>query len=438
MPSAIANRVAIGANLTGILQGCHAMRTQDASGCTPTASAKRSSAPAHAPDRRSDDAVTRAHAIAELLRASAERIEAQRALPADTVAALHEARLFRLLLPRSLGGDELHLKTLAQAIEVIAGADASTAWCIGQAAGCAMAAARLKPEVAHRLFGPADAVLAWGAGIQGKATAVAGGYRVTGKWTFASGCANATLLGGHSYVFEQDGAPRKRVDGRQLDRSLLFLKSKAVIHDIWHTIGLRGTASHSYEVNDLFVPEEETIDREEPKELVQRGTLYIFPTTLAYAAAFSALMLGIAQGLVRELNALAMTKTPRAAASSLRESPVFQSQLAVLEARLRASRAYLHATLDQIWDKVGATRELPIAERADLKLATTYVINEGVEIATEAYRAAGQNAIFTTNPFERRLRDAVSASQQAQGRPSNFVSIGRVLLGLPPDTILFG
>jgi len=81
------------------------------------------------------DAVVRAHGMVELLRSSADRIEAGRALPGDIVAALHEARLFRLLLPRSLGGDELHLKTLAQAIEVIAGADASTAWCLGQGAG---------------------------------------------------------------------------------------------------------------------------------------------------------------------------------------------------------------------------------------------------------------------------------------------------------------
>ena len=382
------------------------------------------------------DSVTRAHGMVELLRSSADRIEAARALPPDVVAALHEAKLFRLLLPRSLGGDELHLKTLAQTIEVIASADASTAWCLGQGAGCAMAAGSLKPEVARRLFGPADAVLAWGAGIQGKATAVDGGYRVTGKWTFASGCANATLLGGHSYVFEKDGTPRKRADGTQLDRTVLFVKSKAKVHDMWHTLGLRGTASYTYEVEDLFVPEEESIDREDPTQACEPGTLYVFHETYAYAAAFSALMLGIAHGMVRDLEALAMTKTPRAASSSLRESPVFQSQFAVLQARLRAARAYLHATLDEIWDKVEASREMPIVERANHKLATTYVINEGVDIATEAYRAAGQTAIFASNPFERRMRDALSASQQLQGRPSNFITIGRVLLGLPSDTIL--
>lgn len=389
----------------------------------------------HHPDTRSD-AVARAHAVAELLRASAARIEAERALPADIVTALHAAKLFRILLPRSLGGDELPLKALAQVIEVIASADASTAWCLGQGAGCAMAAAYLKPEVARRFFGPADAVLAWGAGIQGKAVAVPGGYLVSGEWTFASGCANATLLGGHSYIFEEDGTPRKRADGRQLDRTLLFVKAKAAINDVWHTLGLRGTASYTYSVENLFVPEEETINREDSQEVMEPGTLYVFHDTYAYAAAFSALMLGVAQALVRDLKVLAMTKTPRASASSLKESPVFQSQLAVLEARLRACRAYLHTTLDEIWEEIAATRQLPLEQRANLKLATTYVINEGVAIATEAYRAAGQNAIFATNPFEHRLRDALTASQQLQGRPANFVTIGRVLLGLPPDTIL--
>jgi indole-3-acetate monooxygenase len=384
------------------------------------------------------DVISRARTIAPLLRASAQRIEAERALPADVVAALHEARMFRLTLPRSLGGDELDLKALAQVMEVIAGADASVAWCMGQGLGCASASAYLAPAVAQRLFGPADAVLAWGAGIAGRMTAVDGGYRVTGKWMFASGCANATLLGGHCYVFEADGSQRLRADGRPLDRTALFVKAKAKVHDNWHTLGLKGTASHTYQVDNLFVPHEETIDREEPQERTEPGTLFLFPTTQIYATAFSALMLGIAQSLVDDLTTLAMTKTPRGASSSLKESPTFQSQLAILEARLRAARAYLHTTLEEVWHKAETTRALTIVEFADLKLASTWVINQGVEIATEAYRAAGAHAIFESGPFEQRLRDALSASQQVQGRPANFVTIGRVLLGLPPDTVLLG
>jgi indole-3-acetate monooxygenase len=380
------------------------------------------------------DPVARAYSVVETLRAAGSRIEAERALPPDVVAALHMAKLFRLMLPRSLGGDEAHLKTLARTIEVVAGADASTAWCLGQAAGCAMSAAYLKPDAARRLFGGADAVLAWGAGIQGRAIAVDGGYRVTGKWTFASGCANATLLGGHSYVFNADGTPRKTPEGRHLDRTALFVKSKAKVDDMWHTLGLRGTASYTYEVADLFVPDDETVDRDKDHERTANGDLFIFPTTYAYATAFSALMLGIAQGMVSDLTALASTKTPRGQSSSLLENPVFQSQLAVLEARLRSLRAYLHTTIDEVWDKAVAARELPLIEKANLKLASTYVITEGVDIATQAYHAAGQTAIFPIHPFERRLRDAHSASQQIQGRPANFVTIGRVMLGLPPDS----
>lgn len=382
----------------------------------------------------SSDAVARAQGIAETLRAAADRIEEARALPPDVIAALHEARLFRLLLPKSIGGDEVPLKVLAEVMETVACADASTAWCLGQAAGCAMSAAYLKPEVARRLFGPADAALAWGAGIQGKAVAVDGGYKVTGKWTFASGCANATLLGGHSYVFEADGTPRRGADGRQLDRTALFPVSKARIHDVWYTLGLRGTASYTYQVEDLFVPEEETVDRDKPEERRESGTLFLFPTTIAYAVAFSALMLGIAQGMVSDLAALALKKTPRGAPSSLVESQVFQSEYAQLEARLRAARAFLHAAIDESWEQARATRDVPLIERANIKLASTYVINQGAEIAADAYRAAGQTAIFPVNPFERRLRDAYSASQQIQGRPANFITIGRVLLGLPPDS----
>jgi alkylation response protein AidB-like acyl-CoA dehydrogenase len=285
--------------------------------------------------------------VVELLRAAADRIEAARALPADVVAALHEARMFRLLLPRSLGGDELHLKTLAQVMEVIGGPTAARTL---HGPGCRAAPWRRRPKPGYTAFVRARRRRsAWGAKHQGKAFAVDGGYRVTGKWTFASGCANATLLGGHSYVFERDGTPRKRANGHQADRTLLFVKSKAKIHDMWHTLGLRGTASYTYEVEDLFVPEEETLDREDPTATFEPGTLYLFHETYAYAAAFSALMLGIAQGMVNDLEALAMTKTPRVGVLA-QESPSFSPSLPCSGSAAYA-RAYLHTTLDESWTR---------------------------------------------------------------------------------------
>ncbi|MFV0295419.1 MAG: acyl-CoA dehydrogenase family protein [Hyphomicrobiaceae bacterium] len=379
-----------------------------------------------------------ARAIRDLLKTAAPRIEEARELPPDVLAAMHEAKMFRLLLPASFGGCELDLKTHAEVLELVASGDASAAWVMSQGAGCAMAAAFLDPEPARRWFGPPDAALAWGAGIQGKAVAVAGGYRVSGKWMFASGSRHATLLGGHSYIYEADGSRRMKADGSPVDRTMLFKRSQAQVDDVWHVVGLRGTGSDTFAVDNLFVPECDTIDRENPGELRETGTLYKFNTTLAYGVGFSALQLGIARGMIDDLKDLALTKTPRAAVMSLRENPVFQTQIAQLEARYEMARAYLHKTVGDLWSEVeDAGGEITVAQRARLKLCTCHVINHCFEVTVEAYRAAGATAIFPTNPFERRMRDAMTASQQTQGRGTNYVTTGRVILGLPPESMVF-
>jgi len=384
-----------------------------------------------------NDPISRARSVVKLLKASRARIEAARELPSDVVGALHEARLFRILLPRSLGGDAIDLVSLAKVTEIVSAADASAGWCIGQGGGCAMSAAYLEPEAAARLFGRPDAVLAWGAGIQGTAVAAPGGYRVTGTWTFASGSRHATLLGGHSRIVEADGTPRLRPDGRPADLTALFARSQARIHDVWQVMGLKGTGSDTFEVRDLFVPASDTIDRESQETACRHGTIYHFPTTIAYAAAFAGVMLGIARGTLDDLRDLAMTKTPRGAASSMRESEAFQRDLGVLEARFRAARAYLHATLAEVWDDVAGGSRLTMEHRIACRLATTHAINEGVDVVARAYRLAGQTAIFEANPFEQRLRDAHAASQQVQGRATHYVTVGRHFLGLPPDTTMF-
>lgn len=388
-----------------------------------------------------DAVLARARSVVATLKANQARIEAGRELTPEVVEALHGARLFRILLPRSLGGDALDLPTLSKVTEIIAAADASAGWCIGQGGGCAMSAAYLAPEVAKRFFGPRNAVLAWGAGIAGTAVIVPGGYRVSGRWSFASGSRHATMLGAHSKVVDASGKPRLRPDGRPDDRTALFTRAKATIHDVWQVVGLKGTGSDTYEVKDLFVPEEETIDRDrESKErsgAIDADTLYRFSSTMAYASAFAGVMLGITRGALDDVRTLAMTKTPRGASSSLRESQVFQTGLARYEARFRAARALLHATLSEVWGAVDGGAPLTLQQRIDVRLATTHAINEGVDIVAHVYREAGQSAVFEENPFEQRLRDAHSASQQVQGRPSHYMTVGRHMLDLPPDTMMF-
>ncbi len=389
------------------------------------------------PGSTQSEALARAAAMIETLNAAAPRIEAARELPPDVLAAMHKAKLFRLLVPKSLGGYELDMRSHVEAMETIARGDASTAWVVGQGSGCSMSAAYLAPEAARRWFGPANAALAWGAGIQGKAVQVEGGYRVSGKWTFSSGSRHATILGGHSFILDGAGAPILEADGSAMNRTLLFRRDQAEIYDIWNVMGLCGTGSDTFEVKDLFVPEADVIDRDNPAALFEHGPLYKFPTTVVYGYGFAALQLGVAWAMLDALRDLAMVKTPRGVTVSLRENPVFQGQLARLEARRRATRAYLFQTADETYRAVAARGSITLEERAASKLATTHVIHESVDITVEAYRAAGSTAIFKDGPFERRLRDAMTASQQTQARAQNFVNLGRLLLDLEPDSMTF-
>ena len=383
------------------------------------------------------DPVSRAHAIAETLRAASREIDARRELPPAVLSALHEARLFRVLLPRALGGDEADLATMAEVTRIVAAANASVAWCLGQGGGCAMTASLLAPEAARRLFGRPEAVLAWGAGVQGTAVEVPGGYRVGGKWTFASGSRHATLLGAHCRILGPAGEPRLKPDGRPADLTALFPRDKATIHDVWQVVGLKGTGSDSYEVHDLFVAAEDTVDREGIEQARAPGTLFRFPQGMAYSAAFGGVSLGIARGMLDDLKALAMTKTARGAASAMRSSEMFQGDLARYEARWRAARALHLATIRSVWSEVDTGRPLSLDQRVDWRLAATHAITEACQISVDAYRAAGQNAIFEAGPFEQRLRDALSAAQQVQGRATHYITVGRHLLGLDPDTPMF-
>ena len=377
----------------------------------------------------------RARSITPLLRERAAEIEAQRALTPDVLDALHERELFRLSLPARTGGYELPVPVLAAVTETIAGADASTAWCLGQAFGCAMSAAFLDEAPAREVFGPPNAVLAWGAGPQGRAVATDGGYVVNGTWRFASGAKHATWLGGHCKVFESDGTSRLAANGVQVLRTALFPRERATIADDWYVMGLRGTRSEGYTVEDLFVESRLTLDRETPEECRIGATLYRFPTTNVYASVFSGVALGIARAMLDDLIALARAKSPRGARTSMRESPVIHTRLAELEGKLGAARAYQRETIRDVWDEVDATREITMAQRARIRLTTTYAINQATEVSEQVYRLAGSTAIFEDHVLERRFRDAHAVSQQVQGRHTNFETVGRHILGLDVETI---
>jgi alkylation response protein AidB-like acyl-CoA dehydrogenase len=387
------------------------------------------------PNASSDGYVARARALGPALEASGDRIDRERRLPDEVVSSLIEAGLFRMLLPRSLGGGELDPSAFASVIEEVARADASTAWCLCQASGCSMSAAYLRPEVAWEIFGrDPRAVLAWGPGPQARAVAVDGGYLVSGKWSFASGCRHATWLGGHCPVVRRDGTPCRRPDGGPEARTMLFPAAAATIRDVWHVSGLRGTASDAFEVSELFVPREHSIARDDASERHQVGPLYCFPIGSLYASGFAGVALGTAASMLAALIALARDKTPRGMRHALRESAVVQSQVAYAEAQLGSARVFLHRSLEEIWAAVGRAGEIALDQRMRIRLAATYAIQQARSVADAVHQAAGADAIFSSGAFDRRFRDIHAITQQLQGRLSHFETVGQHMLGLQPDT----
>ncbi len=381
------------------------------------------------------DAVARARKLAPLIAAEADAIERDRRLTAPVVAALHETRLFRLLYPRAVGGDEAPPADYVLAIGELARADGSVGWCASIANSIGLFAPYLPLDAARQVFGDPRAVCAWGPPNDCRGVAVPGGYRITGRWDFASGCRHASWMGAHGNVVEPDGSLRLNNFGRPTTRTWLFPAEEATLLDNWQPIGLRGTASESYTVQDLFVPEEFTGTREDPSLRRDPGKLYAFPQQTLYSVGIASVALGIARGMLDALIDLALRKTPRGV-GRLADSAVIQAEIARAEAALVAARCYLVDTVTEIYVDADALSPITIPERARARLAGSHAISSALQVAQSTYKAAGVDAIFPGSPFERRFRDIHTLSQQIQSRDAHYETCGQVLLGQMPDMFM--
>jgi indole-3-acetate monooxygenase len=382
------------------------------------------------------DWVARARALVPAIEAAADRIEAERRIVPDVVAALHEAGIFHMLLPHALGGGGADIVAFNQVIETIAAADASTAWCLGQQVASTQAAGYLDPKVAREVFGPPRGAVAWGPPSGATAKVTDGGYIVNGRWRFASGSGHCPWIGGHCAVHEAEGKPRLDERGRPVMRTMLFRKEQAMFHDIWHVIGLRGTGSNAYEVRELFVPEAYTTWRDLPADRRDDGPLCNIPLLTLYGIGFSGVGLGLARACLDAFMTLATTKTARGSigtAQLLRDSPLIQSDAAKATAQLSSARAFLNDMLHEIWETSVSAGRFTLEQRARLRLAITGALEQSRRVVDFAYHAAGSNAIFAGSPFERRFRDMHTVTAQGQAHMSNFESAGQALFGLEPS-----
>src|SRR5215212_7930540 len=254
--------------------------------------------------------VERARALRPLIAREADEIERTRRLTEPVLSALIENGLYRALLPQSLGGAEAPLETFMQMQEEVAKADASTAWCLGQCSVCAMTAAYLDGDAANEIFNVSPGILAWGA-IAHEVRAVPGGYMANARWDFASGSRQASWLGAHVRVVEADGTPRRKPDGSPEIRTILFPAASATLYDVWDVIGLRGTGTDSYSVDDLFIPEKFAALRDDPAAVREAGPLYKLSTNMVFSMGFAATSVGVARATLDAAIELARGKTPQ-------------------------------------------------------------------------------------------------------------------------------
>jgi alkylation response protein AidB-like acyl-CoA dehydrogenase len=377
--------------------------------------------------------IARAKAVQPLVAAAANEIEQTRRLPPALLDQLHDNRLFRLLLPRSSQGIETDPLTFFRVMETIAQADASTAWCLSQAGGCAMAAAYLDLPVAHAVFGDPRAVLAWGPGPKVKAVECEGGYRVTGVWSFASGGRHATWLGAHCPIYAADGSPKRDANGAQIERTMLVRTEDVAWTDIWNTVGLRGTASDQFTLDDFFVRADHSITREFDRERREAGPLYRMGSGTCYQVGFAGVACGIARGALDSFVDVARNKVPRGARSPLRDNAVVQSGLAQAEVHLRAARGFVLQSIADIWTDLVAGNDITVEQRITIRMAATHAIHKAREAVDFTYNAAGATAIFDGHPLERRFRDIHTVTQQLQGRLSHFETVGAWMMGADCD-----
>jgi alkylation response protein AidB-like acyl-CoA dehydrogenase len=375
-----------------------------------------------------------AAALGPEILACADAIECERQLPPSLVDAMTAAGLFKLSVPQTLGGTEADPATLVRVIEEVSRADGSTGWCLMIAIQAGMFAAFLPPAGAQMIYTDPRAYVAGVEHPVGRAQIVDRGYRVTGRWKYASGCRHATWLLGASVVYEGD-TPHMSAEGKPENRWMLFPAAECEIIDTWHVSGLRGTGSHDFTVADTFVPAERTsawmlgrpkagADPSAPASALYAFGASLMPITVA------AVPLGIARGALDAF--IALVSGPGGTKGHLRESPMTHSQLGQAEAQLRAARAFLYESIAAGWESVQRTGEIPQETRQLIQLAARHVAITAAQVVEALWYATGAAAIFESNPLERRFRDAHVAAQRIS--PTVYARAGQLWLGIESST----
>ena len=382
-------------------------------------------------DSHTHDPIAAAAALAPLIRESRDELDTARRLTPSLVDGLDKAGLFRLGLPRSMGGPETNPITSFHAIEELSKADGSVGWCAMLSSGTGVFTGWLEADVGQSMFGrPPDFRLAGSIRPEGRAIIADGGYIVTGQWDYASGVNHANWLLCTCKVEDGNG-PQLTDKGTPVTRVLLAPVNAAIIIDTWDVMGMRGTGSNDFVLNDVFVPDERTFSLlDTPRE---EGPLYhprFFFTGLWTQTVANAL--GMARGAMNAFLELAAESGSTMSPTLLRDRPAAQSAVGEAEAIISGARAYVLDSVGRAWQATRDGNQDPSREIAQSRLAITRGIRESVRAVDILFHAAGSNAVHRRHPLERFFRDIHVAAQHIAGLPSNIEAGGRVMLGLEP------
>jgi alkylation response protein AidB-like acyl-CoA dehydrogenase len=376
--------------------------------------------------------VAAAMRLAPTVRAARDEAEQLRQTPPALAAEITRAGIYQMYLPRSVGGPQTPPLTAFRVVEALSRVDGSVGWCAMIATAISMSVGRLPAEVGRELAGtPADYRGAGSARPGGRAWEVAGGYRVKGRWNFASGIQNARWLYCTCIMMDGDN-PVLTAAGAPLLRALWVPRESVTIVDTWQVMGMRGTGSQDFTVDDVFVPARRSCLSEAPP--VETGPLYNQRAWYVHLWTPSAgNALGIARGAIDSLAEIAATEASTMSTNLLRDRPMVQTRIAEAEAIVNAARAYVFDAVGRLWDALCAGETPSDQMIAQGRLALVHGMHEAVRAVDKVFHAAGTNAIYTRLPLERAFRDVHVAVQHAAGLPGYFESAGKALLGLRPN-----
>lgn len=389
-----------------------------------------------------DSTLAAAIALAPLIAGYREEIETGRRLPAPLVAALQQAGVFRMTMPREWGGPELDPLSQLRIIEALSAADASVGWCVMIGCDSGYLSGFLDQQVAREMYPDLDMVTASSLIPRGRAVPVAGGYRVSGRWPFASGCQHSAWIVGGCLVYDDERSDQPRLGPTGVPETRqCFLPAEAVsILDTWHTTGLRGSGSHDVTVSDCFVPQERTYSYPQ-LEFYRPGSLYRFPLNILYK--FAAVPLGVARAALDALveageqpSRLTAIGGEAAPPRALRDEEFVQDAVGRAAALLGAARAYLYTTVGELWATLEAGQPPSPQQGTDFQLVHAQVFAMCTAAVELLYKARGGSAVYAGNRLDRCLRDVLTMNQHVINSSRAYTIGGRQVLGLPVVQLL--